>query len=64
SVRCQCAVHKCTGSSTAPVYKEHKKMSKTQQCIEHVSPSDLILNTTQMHDAIHVQCFCIPPPPL
>ncbi|KAI6157355.1 hypothetical protein BKA82DRAFT_4410080, partial [Pisolithus tinctorius] len=64
NVQHNCAAHKCTGSSTAPVYEEREKTSKTQQRIEHVSPSDLVLNTTQMHDAIHVQCFCIPPPPL
>ena len=38
-----------------PVYEECEKTAKTLWRIEHVFPSDLILNTAQMRDASYVQ---------
>lgn len=57
NVQHNCAGHRCTGSSAVFVYEEREKTMKTAQRIEHIFPSDLILNTAQMHNAIHVQQF-------
>ncbi|KAI6040695.1 hypothetical protein EDC04DRAFT_2512352, partial [Pisolithus marmoratus] len=54
NVQHNCAGHHCTGSSSVSVYKECEKTTKTMQRIEHYNPSDLILNTAQMHNAAHV----------
>ncbi|KIK11231.1 hypothetical protein PISMIDRAFT_123099 [Pisolithus microcarpus 441] len=57
NVQHNCAGHRCTGSSAVFIYEERKKTMKTAQRIEHIFPSDLILNTAQMHNAIHMQQF-------
>ncbi|KAI6044628.1 hypothetical protein EDC04DRAFT_2539383, partial [Pisolithus marmoratus] len=57
NVQHNCAGNGCTGTSAIPVYEERERTTKTQQQIGHQNPSDFILNTAQMHDAMHVQQF-------
>ncbi|KAI6014953.1 hypothetical protein EDC04DRAFT_2549657, partial [Pisolithus marmoratus] len=57
NVQHDCARNGCTGTSAIPVYEECERTTKTQQWIGHQNPSDFILNTAQMRDAMHVQQF-------
>ncbi|KAI6029000.1 hypothetical protein EDC04DRAFT_2572701, partial [Pisolithus marmoratus] len=57
NVQHNCARNGCTGMSAIPVYEECERTTKTQQWIGHQNPSDFILNTAQMHDAMQVQQF-------
>ncbi|KAI5982242.1 hypothetical protein EDC04DRAFT_2915769 [Pisolithus marmoratus] len=57
NVQHNCARHRCTGSAAVSVYEEREKTTKTTRRIEHLVPSDLILNTAQMRNATHVQQF-------
>ncbi|KAI6023381.1 hypothetical protein EDC04DRAFT_2539006, partial [Pisolithus marmoratus] len=57
NIQHNCARHQCTGLAAVSVDEEHEKTTKTTQQIEHLVPSDLILNTAQMHNATHMQQF-------
>ncbi|KAI5983239.1 hypothetical protein EDC04DRAFT_2592023, partial [Pisolithus marmoratus] len=57
NVQHSCARHRCTGLAAVSVYEECEKTMKTMRRIEHLVPSDLILNTAQMCNATHMQQF-------
>ncbi|KAF9232535.1 hypothetical protein BU15DRAFT_90631 [Melanogaster broomeanus] len=57
NVQHNCAAHQCRDTAFSTIFEEREATSKTKVAIEHQSPDDLVLNTTQMRDAIHVQSF-------
>ena len=60
-----CYRHKCQTTGARYVYQERIQTEKTTPVVEHLTdPNDLILNTAQMRDAIHVQNFRIASTPL
>ncbi|PCH45012.1 hypothetical protein WOLCODRAFT_91104 [Wolfiporia cocos MD-104 SS10] len=56
-----CAANACDTSGFRYVYQERQRTNQTQAAVVHQRPTDLILNTAQMRDAVHVQQFRIPP---
>lgn len=60
-----CALHKCQADGTRSVFQERQLTTQTVPIVSHRGPaSDLILNTAQMRDAIHVQKFRVVSPTL
>ncbi|KAJ7606697.1 hypothetical protein FB45DRAFT_765011, partial [Roridomyces roridus] len=60
-----CAAHNCTDTGTRLVYQERVKTTHTQPWIAHSGlPTDLLLNTGQMRDAVHLQQYRIDSPVL
>ncbi|KIY48737.1 hypothetical protein FISHEDRAFT_42751, partial [Fistulina hepatica ATCC 64428] len=64
NVQHNCATHMCTNSGTARVYQERQTTAKTRSLIEHRTPADIVLNTGQMRDAVHLSPFVCRPAPL
>lgn len=57
-----CDTNKCTTSGFRYVYQERVRTQRRAPIVQHLkNPDDLILNTAQMRDAIHLQKFRIPP---
>ncbi|KAF8966226.1 hypothetical protein BDZ97DRAFT_1657897 [Flammula alnicola] len=57
-----CDTNKCTTSGFRYVYQERVRTQRRAPIVQHIkNPDDLILNTAQMRDAIHLQKFRIPP---
>jgi len=57
-----CDSNKCTTTGFRYVYQERVRTQRRAPIVEHLrNPDDLILNTAQMRDAVHVQKFRIPP---
>lgn len=54
-----CAAHQCKTANTRPVMQEREVTQHTRPVVSHSAPHDLILNTAQMRDAIHLQKFRI-----
>ena len=52
-----CSQHKCGTSDTQEVYQECEKTGQMQPVVSHIAPQDILLNTAQMQDTIHVQKF-------
>lgn len=52
-----CSQRKCGTSDTQEVYQEREKTGQMQPVVSHIAPQDILLNTAQMRDAIHVQKF-------
>ncbi|KZP26246.1 hypothetical protein FIBSPDRAFT_701186, partial [Athelia psychrophila] len=50
-----CAANTCNTSDQHTVYWERENTNETRPRVRHRNPEDLILNTSQMRDAIHVQ---------
>jgi hypothetical protein len=60
-----CCHAKCQTNGVRYVYQERIQTEIRVPVVEHrVDPDDLILNTAQMRDAVHVQKFRIPSTPL
>jgi hypothetical protein len=57
NVQHNCSQHNCGTADTREVYQEREKTDQTRPAVSHVSPQDVVLNTAQMRDAIHVQKF-------
>jgi hypothetical protein len=65
NIQHNCAQHKCQASGNQPVYQERQQTMHTVKAIQHLNqPNDLILNTAQMRDAVHLQKFCLTSEPL
>ncbi|KAJ7710473.1 hypothetical protein B0H17DRAFT_914738 [Mycena rosella] len=63
NVQHNCLDNNCGPTTSRPVYQERQITTHTQAQIAHlVSPTDLVLNTAQMRDAVHVQRFRIDTP--
>jgi hypothetical protein len=57
-VQHNCIDNKCGPTGTRPVYQERAKTNQTRAQIAHTrNIEDIVLNTAQMRDAIHVQKF-------
>ncbi|EGN93346.1 hypothetical protein SERLA73DRAFT_156314 [Serpula lacrymans var. lacrymans S7.3] len=59
-VQHNCIDNQCEASGTRPVYQEHQLTDQTQPSLTHKHPSNIVMNTAQMWDAIHIQYFQIP----
>jgi len=60
-----CHRNGCQTSGIRYVYQERIRTDITTPVVEHlINPDDLILNTAQMRDAVHLQKFRIPSTPL
>ncbi|KAJ7796457.1 hypothetical protein B0H13DRAFT_1674837, partial [Mycena leptocephala] len=58
NVQHNCIDNKCGPTGTRPVYQERAKTDQTRAQIAHTrNIEDIVLNTAQMRDAIHVQKF-------
>jgi hypothetical protein len=52
-----CSEHNCGTEKTRHVYQERERTDQTRPVVVHRAPADVVLNTAQMRDAIHVQKF-------
>ena len=59
NVQHNCAAHGCDDQGQEIVLEEREKSNQTKAKIRHFVPTDIMLNTAQMRDAIHVQRFRI-----
>ncbi|KAF8180356.1 hypothetical protein BJ912DRAFT_1023704 [Pholiota molesta] len=60
-----CDRNHCTANGFQYIYQERVQTSHRRPIVLHEAhPNDLILNTAQMRDAVHVQNFRIPSPPI
>ncbi|KAJ7874146.1 hypothetical protein B0H14DRAFT_3437824 [Mycena olivaceomarginata] len=58
NVQHNCLDNNCTATGSAPVFQERVKTTRTTTRVAHVrNVDDVVLNTAQMRDAIHVQLF-------
>ncbi|KAF8891836.1 hypothetical protein BD779DRAFT_1437618 [Infundibulicybe gibba] len=53
NVQHRCASHRCEMTDATFVQQERHATSITKATVSHSNPSDLVLNTAQMRDAIH-----------
>ncbi|KAF7976125.1 hypothetical protein HWV62_7571 [Athelia sp. TMB] len=61
NVQHNCSANSCTTAKTRPVFQEREITESVRDAVHHVgAPFDLVLNTAQMRDAIHVQQFRVP----
>ncbi|KAF8139364.1 hypothetical protein K438DRAFT_2117929, partial [Mycena galopus ATCC 62051] len=51
NIQHNCADNKCRSTRTKAIFNEREQISDRALAVEHVSPSDLIINTGQMRDA-------------
>ncbi|KAJ6548283.1 hypothetical protein B0H10DRAFT_1644577, partial [Mycena sp. CBHHK59/15] len=51
NIQHNCADNKCWSTWTRVIFNEREKTSQHALAIEHLSKSDLIVNTAQMRDA-------------
>jgi predicted ABC-class ATPase len=60
NVQHNCAEQHCKATGHRDIYQERQLTTHTQPTVAHNRvPNDLVLNTAQMQDAIHVQGFRI-----
>jgi hypothetical protein len=52
-----CSDNNCGTENTQHVYQEREWTDQTHPVVVHQMPEDLVLNTAQMQDVIHVQKF-------
>lgn len=64
NVQHNCAGQGCDSSDRADVYEEREKSARTVARTHHFNATDIMLNTAQMHDAVHVQRFRMAANPL
>jgi hypothetical protein len=57
NVQHNCAGHNCGTANTRHIYQERERTDQTRPVVSHIVPQDIILNTAQMRDAIHVQRY-------
>lgn len=55
-----CVDHACKTSGSRPIYQEREMTNGTHSVVSHIDSYDVILNTAQMRDALHVQKIRIP----
>ncbi|KAJ7145018.1 hypothetical protein C8R46DRAFT_1232351 [Mycena filopes] len=61
NVQHNCLDNKCGATGTRPVYQERCKTTQTRAQVAHLNINDMVLNTAQMRDAIHVQKYRVAP---
>jgi hypothetical protein len=59
NVQHNCAAHACDTQGQISVYEEHERTTHMKPRTRHFVSEDIMLNTAQMRDAIHVQRFRI-----
>jgi hypothetical protein len=65
NVQHNCAQYQCATTHVRHVYQEREQTDQTQPLVSHSKhPKDLMLNTAQMRDAIHVQRYRLRSPDL
>jgi hypothetical protein len=65
NVQHNCARYQCSTTHVRHVYQERERTDQTQPMVSHSKqPEDLMLNTAQMRDAIHVQAYRLRSPDL
>ncbi|KAK7015952.1 hypothetical protein R3P38DRAFT_3203654 [Favolaschia claudopus] len=65
NVQHNCMDHQCAATATQAVYQERTKTNQIRSEIAHRSNiDDVVLNTAQMRDAVHVQKFRVASEPL
>jgi hypothetical protein len=65
NVQHNCAQYQCGTTNVRHVYQERERTDQTQATVSHSKhPEDLMLNTAQMRDAIHVQAYRLRSPDL
>jgi hypothetical protein len=57
NVQHNCSQHNCGTADTHAIYQEREKTNQTRPATSHIAPHDIVLNTAQMRDAIHVQKY-------
>jgi hypothetical protein len=57
NVQHNCSEHNCRTANTRAIYQEGEKTNQVRPVISHAAPHDIVLNTAQMRDAIHVQKY-------
>ena len=57
NVQHNCSQHNCGTAATRTIYQEREKTNQTRPAVSHIAPHDIVLNTAQMRDAIHVQKY-------
>lgn len=58
NIQHNCADNKCNTLGSRPVYQERQLTEQTRPAVSHIrTTDDLVLNTAQMRDAIHLQHF-------
>lgn len=53
NIQHHCHTHKCAASGSEAIYQERQETAECQPIVVHSNPTDLILNTARMHDAMH-----------
>ena len=65
NVQHNCAQYQCATTHVRYIYQERERTDQTQPMVSHSKhPEDLMLNTAQMRDAIHVQAYRLRSPDL
>ncbi|PBK79410.1 hypothetical protein ARMGADRAFT_1049148 [Armillaria gallica] len=64
NVQHDCSRNDCTPDASVPIFQERQQTDKVHRRIRHRNPADIVLNTAQMRDAVHVQPFRRPSPAL
>ena len=59
NVQHNCAAHACDTQGQTSVYEERERTTHMKPRTRHFVPEDIMLNTAQMRDAIHIQRFRI-----
>lgn len=57
-----CIRNKCEATGSRPIFEEREFTGRSQPIVQHTNKNDLILNTAQMRDAVHLQKLRIPAP--
>lgn len=65
NVQHNCMDNQCGPTGSRPVFQERERTNQTRAQIAHLqNPTDVVLNTAQMRDAVHLQRFRINTPHL
>ena len=63
NVQHNCVQHNCATAHVHHIYQEHECTDQTQPAVSHIhNPKDVVLNTVQMRDAVHVWRFQLQSP--
>ncbi|KAI0782791.1 hypothetical protein C8Q75DRAFT_727224, partial [Abortiporus biennis] len=62
NVQHNCAANKCKSTASHTIRQERETTTQSQPRIRHLNSGDLLLNTAQMRNSIHLQSFRIQAP--
>ncbi|KAH9017677.1 hypothetical protein EDB85DRAFT_1816604, partial [Lactarius pseudohatsudake] len=57
NVQHRCYNHECKASGVEYIYQERQVTTQTRHVVEHINPSDRVLNTCRMRDAAQLDTF-------